>query len=180
MVPIRPFCADGGAVECDKQLNRVKCVLTVMEMMKDLFTKSTLASVEPQSSNEQTADGRDARPCVFDANCPVADCPFRSDEPLSAFVDRLTGGGPAVGRPATAPADQAEIVDDADLFAVRVGRVDPCRTNAPVHRNKNTQYLLTDVPAEYLPAPEPVTVKPKRNGKKKKSKKKAKKTGKTR
>lgn len=157
-------------------MNRVKCILTVMEMMRDLYTKSTLPSLEQQGSSEQAADGFEVRPCVFDPNCPVASCPFRSDEPLNAFVNQLIDGSAAKAKvPAgTVGLDQAEIVDDADLFVVRVGRVDPCRTNAPVYRNKNTQYLLTDIPAEFLPAPEPDPVKSKGN-EKKKSKKKGKK-----
>lgn len=168
--------ADGDDVKCEKQMNRVKCILNVMEMMRDLYTKSTQPSLEQNGSSEQATDGFETRPCVFDPNCPVASCPFRSDEPLNAFVNQLINGPARKSAVAagTAAQDPAEIVDDADLFVVKVGRVDPCRTNEPVYRNKNTQYLLTDVPAELLPAPVPDPVKSKGN-KKKTSKKKGKK-----
>lgn len=152
-----------------------------MELMKDLFTKS--ASTPPTvrlTINEKVVD-RETRPCMFDLNCPVVNCPFRSDELPNAYVDRLIDGttkSPNFGgfgkqKPVEQPAG-VDIEDDADLFAIQVGRVDPCMVNTPVYRNKNTQYLDTDVPAEFqLPIEPSVKVKPK--SKPKKDKKKGKK-----
>lgn len=160
-------------------MKRVNCVLTTMELMKELFTKSVFPSPAKRSDggDKQIADDG-VNSCALDPDCPVAGCPFRSIEPPNAFVDRLISGGHhrpcTVNGPARSAADSAgEIVDDADLFAIRVGRVDPCRTNAPVYRNKVTQYLEEDVFGEYPPvSPPPVSVKHKLKKKKKSKKKK--------
>lgn len=167
-------------VNCDKHMKRVNCVLTAMELMKELFTKSVFPSTAKRSdaSDKLMADDW-VNSCALDPNCPVAGCPFRSTEPPNAFVDRLISGGRhrpcTVDGPVRLAADPTgEIVDDADLFAIRVGRVDPCRTNAPVYRNKVTQYLEEDVFGGPAPPPPPMSVKHKLKKKKKSKNKKRK------
>lgn len=183
--PIPRSCDDVGLfvessedVNCDKHMKRVNCVLTAMELMKELFIKSVFPSTAKWSDggDKQMADDG-VNSCALDPDCPVAGCPFRSTEPPNAFVDRLISSGrqlPCTTNGAARPATDSagEIVDDADLFAIRVGRVDPCRTNAPVYRNKVTQYLEEDVFGEYPPASPPPVSDKKKLKKKKKSKKK--------
>lgn len=172
------FAASLEDVNCDKHMKRVNCVLSAMELMKELFTKSVfpLTAKRSDGGDKQMADDG-VNSCALDPDCPVAGCPFRLIEPPNAFVDRLISGGRqrpctvnSLARPA---ADSAgEIVDDADLFAILVGRVDPCRTNAPVYRNKFTQYLEEDVFGQYPPVSQPPMSVKNKLKKKKKSKKK--------
>lgn len=150
-----------------------------MEKMKDLFMRS----VQPSAKNASN-DIRVFRPCVFDPNCPVENCPFRADEPIGAFVDRMIEGvDPKLAdkdpRRVTLP-KTTEIEDDADLFTMKVGRIDPCQFNVPCYRDGCTQYQLADIPPEYWPPPEPIVEEPepKPMKKKKTNKKKDKKKGK--
>ncbi|VVC25883.1 Hypothetical protein CINCED_3A019592 [Cinara cedri] len=167
---------DGNDV-CNKEMNQVKCVLTVMEMMKDLFTKAAASS--PSELNEQQTT---RNPCMFDLNCPVARCPFRMDEPITAFVDRMVDGGdgrptktktpaskslPSAQAGADGSSENVEIEDDADVFVVSSGRVDPCRVSLPVHRENTTQYLETDLQPEFRPQPPQPPSKPAKKGGKK-------------
>lgn len=159
-------------------------MLNVMELMRDMFTKATVDNSRRTDSDDRVNDGDSAvhGDCMFDPECPLADCPFRADEPTGAFIDRLIDrDGRRVHTAASSitkrqlATDKSKpprsvataIVDDADMFTVRVGRVDPCRVKMVPRRDGTTQYLQTDIPAEFLPA----AVKPPKSRSKAKSKK---------
>jgi hypothetical protein len=117
----------------------------MMEKLKDLYKEmeTTKSLRNDQLGSKNTNRGK---PCMFDLNCPVARCPFRKSEPENAFVDHLIKG--------TRPGDEQrpkklledrELVDDADLFVINVGRVDPCRVIAPVkYKDGCSQYFESD------------------------------------
>lgn len=153
---------------CGANTRQVEVLLDAMSMMKTLYEK---ASKMPVDGDAETV------PCAFDANCPIAGCPFRLSEPPPPPPppDKSTGddghwastdtghrAAPSGKAPKTAvgytrpqpPVDKS-IEDDADLFVVGVGREDPCRFREPVPRLAGTQYLYSDISASFLPAPEP-------------------------
>lgn len=160
-----------------------------MEMMKDLFTKATMDSA---MNSEEHVNTSIRNPCMFDPNCPFGKCPFRTNEPLTAVVDRMIQGNrPITGesvRPTTTKtkdvpkststeeAESIELEDDADLFILKTGRVDQCRIKEPLFRDNVSQYLSSDLPADLFPLPAPVQKKKK--SKRSKSKKKSKKPSK--
>ncbi|XP_060846015.1 uncharacterized protein LOC132925658 [Rhopalosiphum padi] len=132
-------------LQCAKEMRQANCVLTMMEKLKDLYKEmeKTKSLRNDQLGSKNTNRGK---PCMFDLNCPVARCPFRKSEPENAFVDHLIKG--------TRPGDEhlrkklsedRGLVDDADLFVINVGRVDPCRVIAPTkYKDGYSQYCETD------------------------------------
>lgn len=146
------MCTDWD--DCKKKMGRVNCVLTIMEMMKDLF----IEVYSPQSTNKDNikpnVTSKKEETCMFNPSCPISGCPFKIGEPITQFVDQLIKGKKPTKT--TDPKNSNEIVDDADLFIVSVGRVDPCTINVPVHRNQSTQYLELDMPTECLPPPKAI------------------------
>lgn len=157
--------------------------MRVMRMMKQLFQ----AAVEVPSDVDRAKVGQ---PCVFDQQCPIANCPFRYDvSPSEAEGEELVSSTPELDRLTRAPLawksnDDAHtqskpptvdyIEDDADLFIVGVGRVDPCQIKEPVYRVIETQYSMSDISTSFMPpVPEPQPVE--KNDKKSKKDKKGKK-----
>lgn len=173
-------------------MGQVKCVLTVMELMKKMFIDSAISS--PTDLNEQQMT---RKPCMFDIDCPMATCPFRAQEPITEPVKyrrkvSTTTNKKKAFRPITKKNNKKKhkpastlvrsrnlfaknrIEDDADMFVINVGRVDPCRIAVPVHRDNVTQVLDTDF-QEFQPKPPPAS---KSKGGKKGGKKAGKKGGK--
>lgn len=210
-------------------MDRVDCILTLMELFKDMFVKAVLQSAEKcdkankdePNGNEQVAEVVRQGLCLFDPCCPLDSCPFKLLEPQTAFVARLINGGDqgedaptAFGEASVSnqiledigksdksdkiqkldevnkidkdekveeieniekvenaeeyeSVESVEIEDDADLFILRVGRVDPCPVRVPVClQDKSTQYLVTDLPSELFPPRKVVPAKPKKKSKK--------------
>lgn len=135
-----------------------------MEQIKRLYVEGVSIKDQPIRREE----------CAFDAQCPVAGCPFKTDKPenQTASVDRnhqKKCKGEFDDSDTAASSDE-EIEDDADLFVVRVGRVDPCRKDVLEHRDQGT---LTDFPEESLPPPPPPPSKSKSKSTRRRSKRKS-------
>lgn len=177
------YAADDSSY-CVPEMKQANCVLTMMEKLKGLYEEMKTAA--PMMYSEEA--GEQGKPCMFDLNCMATHCPFRTAEQANAFVGHLINGTrpgddrlpinvkPSDYRDVEIADDpnNLEIVDDADLFVVNTGRVDPCRVTAPLEYQENfTQCFDTDFSAILLPPPS-VVKKPKKGKKSKKSKKSAK------
>lgn len=103
--------------------------------------------------------------CLFDRNCPVPGCPFREGQSKkpNASVDQkasVDAVPKAVEdnelktqkndgrRMESKRSSKMEIVDDADLFVVKVGRVDPCHMNVLKYQDRS---MLTTFTEEFPP-----------------------------
>ncbi|CAI6363535.1 unnamed protein product [Macrosiphum euphorbiae] len=157
---------------CGSEMKRANCVMTMMEKLTALYKEVKTIS-QPQGG-EVDADGdQQGKPCMFDLNCPASRCPFRTGQAANAFVGHLIDGT----RPGNVGSSNNrlknhEIVDDADLFILNVGRVDPCRVVAPlVYKDGCSQCFETDFSTVLLPPPPPVQKKIKKGKKSKNSKK---------
>ncbi|XP_050530710.1 uncharacterized protein LOC126899668 [Daktulosphaira vitifoliae] len=162
---------------CDRTMNKIMCAITTMEMIMKMFkaakatpkilaTNSNKLGKIPQKSPINT--GR----CLFDPECIIFDCPFKTNEPEEAMINRIItncndqqvnnkhGGNHTVRHSeSNAHAQHPKVsektseviepvVDDEDLFVVSVGRVDHCRLK--VTKDDTTQYQEGDVPLEWL------------------------------
>lgn len=159
---------------CASEMKQANCVMTMMEKLTALYKEmKTNSHVQ---SGEFDADGdQQGKPCMFDLNCPATRCPFRTGKAANAFVDHLIDGT-RPGNNNNNRLKNREIVDDADLFVVNVGRVDPCRVTAPlVYKDGCSQCFETDFSTILLPPPPPKVEKKKKKGKKSKKSKKGKK-----
>lgn len=150
-------------------MNRIECILNVMEQIKRLYVEGVSCIGQPLRREE----------CMFDPQCPVAGCPFKTNQPEVQIAStnrnvRNTSKGTKVkfGAQKEAQGENAqtslneEIEDDADLFVVRVGRADSCRKDVLEHRDRGT---LTDFPEESLPPPPKSKSKSTRRRRKRKS-----------
>ncbi|XP_025192872.1 uncharacterized protein LOC112592926 [Melanaphis sacchari] len=132
---------------CDKEIRQANCILTMMEKLKALYKEMETTSLAQNSEFDTNKTDR-GKPCMFDLNCPVVRCPFRKSQPENAFVDHLINGTrPDNDQSPNSSLDDREIVDDADLFVINVGRVDPCRViTPPKYKDGCSQCFETDFP----------------------------------
>lgn len=162
-------------------MDRVDCILTAMERIKQLYDEAI------------TCHGKviQREKCMFDPKCPIAGCPFKIKKPeiQTLSVNRKDIDRHHLRRPIRKAAkyDQSEtqedavrlnegIVDDADVFVVRVDLGNSCQTVVLEHQDQDT---MTDFLEEFLPPPSPTPSKSKstRRQKGKSSKWKASKSG---
>jgi len=160
-------------------MKQANCIITMMEKLIALSKQMKTSPPEQTAGklNKVKYQSQKGKPCMFNLNCPANRCPFRTGKAANEFVNDLVDGT----RPATAFSlkkrlNKREIVDNADLFVVNVGRVDPCRVVAPlVYKDGCTQYLETDFSKTLLPPKISVVEEEQIIGKKAKKSKKSKK-----
>ncbi|CAH1730947.1 uncharacterized protein LOC114132097 [Aphis gossypii] len=132
-------------LNCEKEMRQANCVLTMLEKLKTLYTE--METTPLMNSSEFDTDKTDrGKPCMFDLNCPAARCPFRESKKANEFVGHLVNGTyPENEQTPNNLLNNREIVDDADLFVINVGLVDPCRVIAPAkYKDGCSQYFETD------------------------------------
>jgi len=133
------------ALNCKKEMRQANCVLTMLEKLKTLYTEMLITPL--MNSSEFDTDKTDqGKPCMFDLNCPAARCPFRESKKANEFVGHLVNGTYTENEQThNNLLDNREIVDDADLFVINVGLVDPCRVIAPAkYKDGCSQCFETD------------------------------------
>lgn len=148
----------------------------MMEKLTALYKEMKTNSQVPSGQFDTVGDPQ-GKPCMFDLNCPASRCPFRTENAANEFVSHLIDGTrPGNDWSSNNQLKDLEIVDDADLFIVNVGRVDPCRVIAPpVYKDGCSQCYETDFSTILLPPPLPTVEKNKKKDKKSKKSKKDKK-----
>uniref|UniRef100_A0A2S2P5K6 Uncharacterized protein n=1 Tax=Schizaphis graminum TaxID=13262 RepID=A0A2S2P5K6_SCHGA len=133
-------------LQCSKEIRQANCILTMMEKLKTLHKEMKTTKPLRNNALDKKKTNR-GKPCMFDLNCPVDRCPFRKSEPENSFVDHLIKGTcPDFEQPSNNKmSEDRELVDDADLFVINVGRVDPCRVIPPAkYKDGCSQYFETD------------------------------------
>ncbi|CAH1730958.1 unnamed protein product [Aphis gossypii] len=116
---------------CEKEMRQANCVLTMLEKLKTLYNEMETTPLMNSSEFDTEKTDR-GKPCMFDLNCPAARCPFRESKKANEFVGHLVNGTyPENEQSPNNLLENREIVDDADLFVINVGLVDPCRVIAP-------------------------------------------------
>ncbi|XP_060837317.1 LOW QUALITY PROTEIN: uncharacterized protein LOC132919609 [Rhopalosiphum padi] len=133
-------------LQCAKELRRrSNYILTIMEKVKALYNVMETINEPLRSGRSRSKKTNRRKRCLFDRNCPVANCPFRKSEPENTFVDHpIKGTRPGDERPPKKLSEDRELVDDANLFVINVGRVDPCRVKAPKYKDGSSQYFESD------------------------------------
>jgi len=169
-------------------MKKANCIMTMMEKLRDLYkeinTKTPVSNDKTPVSNDKQAKDKNqtinqsqkGKPCLFNLNCPAARCPFRTGKAANEFVNNLIDiNSPGSTISPKNRLKKCEIVDDADLFVVNVGRVDPCRVIAPlVYKDGWSQCFETDFST--ISSPPTVIEEGQKKGKKSKKANKSKKS----
>ncbi|XP_015365041.1 PREDICTED: uncharacterized protein LOC107162593, partial [Diuraphis noxia] len=143
----RPKTKQEPSSYCASKIKQANCIMTMMEKLATLYKQTKIKTpVSTDKLNQDKNQSHKGKQCLFNLNCPVDRCPFRTGKLTNDYVSNLIESNcPGKAVSCNKRSRKHEIVDNADLFVVNVGRVDPCRVVAPlVYKDGCTQCFETD------------------------------------